>query len=68
MYSYMPVHVSSQEALKNGVKLKDCFEYVKLARSRGLTTPVILMGYLNPFLAYGLDQTVNDAKVAGVDG
>ncbi len=64
----MSLRVSLQEALKNDVKLKDCFEYVKLARNRGLTAPVILMGYVNPCLAYGLDQFVDDAKAAGVDG
>ncbi len=66
--SFTSILPSSQEALKNGVKLKDCFEYVKQARYRGLTAPVVLMGYLNPCLAYGLDQMVHDAKATGVDG
>eukprot|EP00953_Heterococcus_sp_UTEX-ZZ885_P037533 19281-Heterococcus_DN1.PRE.1 len=38
------------------------------ARSQGLTTPVVLMGYLNPFLAYGLDDLMKDVREAGGDG
>ena len=30
--------------------------------------PVLLMGYYNPLLAYGLEAFVTDAKAAGVDG
>ncbi|CAM9794650.1 unnamed protein product, partial [Discosporangium mesarthrocarpum] len=57
-----------QVALKNNVRVSDCLEYVRQARSRGLTAPVILMGYLNPLLAYGLDQLMVDAQDAGADG
>ena len=31
-------------------------------------TPIVLMGYLNPLLAYGLDAFARDAAAAGVDG
>lgn len=30
--------------------------------------PVILMGYLNPLLSYGLDRFARDASLAGIDG
>lgn len=55
----------AQVALKNKVNLKDCLKYVKDARERGLTVPIILMGYLNPFLAYGLEDLMKDAQEAG---
>jgi tryptophan synthase alpha chain len=32
------------------------------------TTPVVLMGYLNPILAYGEQRFCSDASFAGVDG
>lgn len=54
-----------QIALKNKVTLADCLDYVREARAKGLTAPVVLMGYLNPFLAYGLDKLVRDASEAG---
>ncbi|KAG5180854.1 tryptophan synthase [Tribonema minus] len=59
---------TNQVALKNKIRLSDCLRYVKEARSKGLTTPVVLMGYLNPFLAYGLDKLMADVKEAGADG
>ncbi len=32
------------------------------------TTPIVLMGYLNPLLSRGLDSFATDAAMAGVDG
>jgi tryptophan synthase alpha chain len=37
-------------------------------RSGDDTTPIVLMGYLNPLLAYGIDRFCPDAAAAGVDG
>ncbi len=37
------------------------------ARAAGLKAPVIMMGYYNPFLAYGEKKIVEDAKAAGKD-
>jgi tryptophan synthase len=62
------IQLTNQVALKNKVSLKDCLHYVEQARAKGLTVPVVLMGYLNPFLAYGLDKLMDDAKKAGADG
>ena len=56
---------AAQIALKNNVNLKDCLDYVRDARAKGLTAPVVLMGYLNPFLAYGLDKLMEEAREAG---
>ena len=41
---------------------------VAQARKKGLTKPVVLMGYFNPYLAYGLDELMEDSKNAGIDG
>nr|AFA52582.1 tryptophan synthase alpha/beta chains [Vaucheria litorea] len=59
---------TNQVALENKITMKDCIGYIKKARENGLTAPVILMGYLNPFLAYGLDLLMEDVKSAGGDG
>jgi tryptophan synthase alpha chain len=37
-------------------------------RQRGVETPICLMGYYNPILAYGLERFVEDAKDAGIQG
>jgi len=59
---------STQVALENGVSVQKCFEWVKILRSRGVSQPMILMGYYNPILAYGPDRFVDTACSAGVDG
>ncbi|KAI9458270.1 bifunctional tryptophan synthase TRP1 [Russula earlei] len=41
---------------------------VREARNRGLTAPIILMGYYNPLLAYGEQNAIQDAFEAGANG
>ncbi|TFY57007.1 hypothetical protein EVJ58_g7291 [Rhodofomes roseus] len=41
---------------------------VREARNKGLTIPVLLMGYCNPLLAYGEDKAIQDAAEAGANG
>jgi tryptophan synthase alpha chain len=62
------VQHSSQIALRNGIGVKDCIAAVRTLRERGISVPLILMGYVNPLLAYGLERYVNDAAVAGANG
>lgn len=58
---------SSQAALDLGVHLGWILEQVHSFRRRS-DTPVVLMGYFNPFLSYGLAAFCRDANAAGVDG
>jgi len=62
------IQKSSYDALVNGVKLDHCFDYVAAARAQGLTVPVVLMCYTNPFLSYGEDKLAARAKLVGVEG
>jgi tryptophan synthase alpha chain len=62
------VQRASERALANGVQLPFCLETVVKLRQGGLQTPLVLMGYFNPFLRYGLARFVADAAAAGVDG
>ncbi len=62
------IQKANEVALSYGVTLQSCINMVTDARSRGLTVPVVLMGYYNPFLAYGLDKLMEDSKNAGIDG
>jgi tryptophan synthase alpha chain len=57
-----------QKALENGITVKKCIEAVKTLRARGVNQPMMLMGYINPMLAYGVDALVRDAKAAGANG
>ncbi|KAI1382897.1 tryptophan synthetase [Hypoxylon trugodes] len=62
------IQTSNTVALANGVTIKSTLEMVREARSRGLTAPVLLMGYYNPLLSYGEDELLRDCKTAGVNG
>uniref|UniRef100_A0A7S0XDP8 Tryptophan synthase n=1 Tax=Chromulina nebulosa TaxID=96789 RepID=A0A7S0XDP8_9STRA len=59
---------ANEVALSHGVTLKACINIVKQAREKGLTVPLVLMGYYNPFLHYGLNELMTDSKDAGIDG
>jgi len=59
---------STQIALENGITVKQCLAAVAELRSRGVTIPLILMGYINPVLAYGLEKFVSDAAESGASG
>ncbi|MEW6284986.1 MAG: tryptophan synthase subunit alpha [Chloroflexota bacterium] len=59
---------ATQIALEKGITVKKSLEAVKELRRRGVDIPLILMGYYNPMLAYGLETFVRDAAEAGADG
>ncbi len=59
---------ATQIALENGITLKRCLELMAKLRARGVTQPFLVMGYINPILAYGLERFVDEAAAAGADG
>ena len=59
---------ATQIALEKGITVKKSLAAVKELRARGVDIPLILMGYYNPMLAYGLEKFIRDAKEAGADG
>ena len=64
-----PVNQAAMQiALENGTTVRDCIGAIRELRTRGVHQPMLLMGYLNPFIAYGLEKFVQDAKAAGADG
>lgn len=63
------VQRTSQIALSHGVTLADSVAMTQRLRAKhGLSIPLLLMGYFNPMLQYGLDQLAADSAAAGVDG
>lgn len=49
-------------ALQSGQNLKKTLKLVKEVREKDNDTPIVLMGYLNPLLQYGMQQFIQDAK------
>jgi tryptophan synthase alpha chain len=61
------IQFSSNAAIENGITIKKIMEMVKQVREQS-QIPIVLMGYLNPVLRYGLKKFCDDAARAGVDG
>ena len=64
----LTIQHSTQVALSQGTTSASCLEMLGDLRKRGMKTPVLLMGYYNPILAYGEWNFVHDAAMAGADG
>lgn len=62
------VQMTSYRALQNGVTVRVCLDFVGRLRDSGVASPLILMGYYNPFLRYGPERFLDDAASRGADG
>lgn len=62
------IQAATQRALANGVTVRYCLDTVRQLRQRGVDVPLLLMGYLNPVMRYGVERFCADAANAGVDG
>lgn len=60
----MTIQRSSFIALRNGVSLEWIFGELEMAGD--LTTPLVMMSYLNPLLAFGYDKLAERARATGV--
>ncbi|MEX0609110.1 MAG: tryptophan synthase subunit alpha [Balneolaceae bacterium] len=61
------IQYSSDVAIKNGITMNKIFEMVAEVRKHS-EIPIILMGYMNPVLRFGVDAFCEQASEAGVDG
>jgi len=59
---------ATQIALQQGATLARCLEAVAELRRRGIGIPLVLMGYYNPLLSYGLARLAAAAEAAGASG
>jgi tryptophan synthase alpha chain len=59
---------ATERALAQGVSLTAVLEMVREFREQDSTTPVVLMGYLNPIEVMGYANFAQQAAAAGVDG
>eukprot|EP00127_Corallochytrium_limacisporum_P002779 Clim_evm23s139 gene=Clim_evmTU23s139 len=60
---------TNQRALDAGtVTMDDVLELVKQTRKLGVTVPMVMMGYYNPFLQYGDDKLIARCQEVGISG
>ncbi len=62
------IQAAGIRALEAGMTMRKTFDIVQKFRSKNNDTPIVLMGYFNPVLVYGIDKFMNDCKELGVDG
>ena len=61
------IQQSSQKALENGMSIRLLFKQLEKVREK-VRIPLILMGYLNPVLRYGMEEFLKKAREIGIDG
>ncbi len=61
------IQQSNQIALENGMTLKLLFEQLENIRDE-VSIPLILMGYMNPVLQYGMESFCKKCNALGIDG
>lgn len=61
------IQESSTQALKNGMSTQLLFEQLKDIRKK-VSIPLIIMGYFNPVLQYGVEEFCAKCQEIGIDG
>ncbi|PWJ55282.1 tryptophan synthase alpha chain [Dyadobacter jejuensis] len=61
------IQMSNDKALENGMTVKLLFEQLENMRP-AITVPVLLMGYINPVLQFGIEDFCKKCAETGVDG
>ncbi len=62
------IQESSEVAIKKGMNINICLNFVKKIRLKDQDIPIILMGYYNPIYKYGKKRFIKNALYSGVDG
>lgn len=62
------IQAAMERALRHAVTTDDVLAMIRDFRQQDITTPIIVMGYLNPVEQYGYERFAQAAKSAGVDG
>ena len=61
------IQASSSKALRNGMTIATLFNQLQEVR-KSIQLPLILMGYMNPVMQYGIEKFCADAAAVGIDG
>ncbi|WP_112795726.1 tryptophan synthase subunit alpha [Rhizobium sp. SYY.PMSO] len=62
------IQLAGQRALKAGQTLKKTLQLAADFRKTDADTPIVMMGYYNPIYIYGVEEFLDDALAAGIDG
>lgn len=62
------VQAAGLRALEAGMTMSGTLDIVHKFRSKNQDTPIVLMGYFNPILFYGVEKFCKDCNKIGVDG
>ena len=62
------IALAGESALAGGTSTRQAIEMVKAFRKTNTTTPVLVMGYLNPIEIIGYDKFISLCQDAGIDG
>jgi tryptophan synthase alpha chain len=63
-----PIQRAALRALGAGMNLEGVFDLARRFRLTDTTTPIVMMGYLNPMIGQGYESLARRAAAAGVDG
>ncbi|WP_138429505.1 tryptophan synthase subunit alpha [Fodinibius saliphilus] len=61
------IQYSSNVAIEQGITMEKILDIVKQVRKKS-EIPIILMGYINPVIKYGIERFCQEASKVGVDG
>ena len=61
------IQASSTQALKNGMTTQILFDQIKDIRT-AVEIPLLIMGYFNPVLQYGVENFLKKCQETGIDG
>lgn len=62
------IQAAMERSLAHHMNCDHIFQIIEMFRQQNQTTPIVLMGYLNPIEIYGYDAFAKRAREAGVDG
>ena len=61
------IQETSEQALKNGMKIQLLFDQLKSIKDE-MNTPIVLMGYYNQVLKFGVEEFLSSCQASGVSG
>ena len=61
------IQKSSSKALRNGMTTEKLFNQLEGVRKE-INIPLIIMGYFNPIMQYGVEKFCEKCKLIGIDG
>lgn len=61
------IQKSSGDAIVNGMTIKNLLHQLKDIRKE-ISIPILLMGYINPVMQYGIEKFIEEISIIGIDG